>query len=206
MIAGEAMQIDTWNRAEMNLTGSRFVPGPYPKNVLAPKTGPDAVYSGLLECPLTTRVEVQPDKGCGDFSPGSAPFGQGSGYYRYHPGNAPGPGNCSAPARAWGAPQPSCVEWGYIDKNRCPAQPRGDLLAQRNPTCDIRTYTGGLQTCLHGAHTASKRPIPIDGHQRAVARGFLTFALLWSAGWHLLDAEQEIPWADQPLVYYKKFR
>ena len=64
------MQIDTWNRAEMNLTGSRFVPGPYPKNVLAPKTGPDAVYSGLLECPLTTRVEVQPDKGCADFIPG----------------------------------------------------------------------------------------------------------------------------------------
>ena len=25
-------------------------------------------------------------------------------------------------------------------------------------------------------------------------------------GWHLLDAEQEVPWADQPLVYFKKFR
>jgi len=25
-------------------------------------------------------------------------------------------------------------------------------------------------------------------------------------GWTLLDAEQEIPWQDQPLVYYKKFR
>lgn len=49
-----------------------------------------------------------------------------------------------------------------------------DLLEQRNPTCDYRTYVGGLHTCLHG--------------------------------WHLLDADQEIPWQDQPLEYYKKYR
>ena len=50
------MQIDTWNRDRMNLTGSPFVPGPAPKRSLAPTSGPDAVYSGLLECPLTTRL------------------------------------------------------------------------------------------------------------------------------------------------------
>jgi len=51
------MQIDTWNRDKMNLTGpTGFVPGPVPRNNLAPITGPDAIYSGLLECPLTTRV------------------------------------------------------------------------------------------------------------------------------------------------------
>ena len=50
------MQIDTWNRDEMSLTGSKFVAGPAPKRSLAPVTGPDAVYSGLLECPLTTRL------------------------------------------------------------------------------------------------------------------------------------------------------
>jgi|EP00945_MAST-04E_sp_MAST-4E-sp1_P006781 hypothetical protein len=50
------MQIDTWNRDEMNLTGSPFVPGPAPKNSLAPTSGPDAIYSGLLECPRTTRI------------------------------------------------------------------------------------------------------------------------------------------------------
>eukprot|EP00658_Telonema_sp_P-2_P022442 TRINITY_DN18969_c0_g1_i6.p1 TRINITY_DN18969_c0_g1~~TRINITY_DN18969_c0_g1_i6.p1 ORF type:complete len:756 (-),score=152.50 TRINITY_DN18969_c0_g1_i6:372-2639(-) len=53
------MQIDTWNRAAMNLTGGRFVPGPAPKHSLAPITGPDAVYSGLLECPLTSRIRKQ---------------------------------------------------------------------------------------------------------------------------------------------------
>jgi len=50
------MQIDTWNRDKMNLTASEFVPGPVPRNSLAPVDGPDATYSGLLECPLTTRI------------------------------------------------------------------------------------------------------------------------------------------------------
>ena len=49
-----------------------------------------------------------------------------------------------------------------------------NLLEARNPTCDLRTYVGGLSTCHHG--------------------------------WLLLDADQEPPWQDQPLVYYKKYR
>ena len=49
------MQIDTWNRDEMNATGSKFVPGPLPKHALSPR-GEDALYSGLLECPLTDKV------------------------------------------------------------------------------------------------------------------------------------------------------
>jgi hypothetical protein len=28
-----------------------------PKNSLAPTAGPDSIYSGLLECPLTTRIK-----------------------------------------------------------------------------------------------------------------------------------------------------
>merc|ERR1711871_1687971 len=53
------MQIDTWNRDKMNKTdpAGKFVSGPVPRNSLAPTTGPDAVYSGLLECPVTTRVQ-----------------------------------------------------------------------------------------------------------------------------------------------------
>ena len=48
------MQIDTWNREKMDLvSGEPFVPGPLPRNSWAP---PGATYSGLLECPLTTRV------------------------------------------------------------------------------------------------------------------------------------------------------
>ena len=57
----------------MNINGSKFVPGPYPKQrttdptngakwpsgSLAPSSGPDAIYSGLLECPITTRIKKQ---------------------------------------------------------------------------------------------------------------------------------------------------
>ena len=49
------MQIDTWNRDEMNLTGSNFVPYLQPKHSLAPQ-GPGAQYSGLLECPMTDKI------------------------------------------------------------------------------------------------------------------------------------------------------
>jgi hypothetical protein len=50
------MQIDTWNRDEMNFTGGKhpkFVPGPLPRASQAPQ---GAEYSGLLECPMTTRI------------------------------------------------------------------------------------------------------------------------------------------------------
>lgn len=53
------MQIDTWNRDKMNITGGPFVPGPVPRNSLAPQSGPDAIYSGLLECPVTTRIRKE---------------------------------------------------------------------------------------------------------------------------------------------------
>lgn len=53
------MQIDTWNRDKMSLTGpTKFVAGPLPRNSLA---GPDAAYSGLLECPFTTRLSRELD-------------------------------------------------------------------------------------------------------------------------------------------------
>jgi len=50
------MQIDTWNRGKMDVSGPlppKFVPGPLPRSSQAPA---DATYSGLLECPLTTRI------------------------------------------------------------------------------------------------------------------------------------------------------
>ena len=62
------MQIDTWNRDEMNISGNRnvkFVPGPLPASSLAPKVDPP--YSGLLECPMTTRIAKNVD---GNYCPG----------------------------------------------------------------------------------------------------------------------------------------
>jgi len=56
------MQIDTWNREKMNFTKNNenatnyvpFVPGPLPRASQAPTQNPR--YSGLLECPMTTRL------------------------------------------------------------------------------------------------------------------------------------------------------
>lgn len=76
-----------------------------------------------------------------------APFGQGTGMFKY---------------------VDSGEQYGF--SNNC----HGEVLAQVNPTCDLRTYVGGVQMCKNN---------------------FI-----------LLDADQVIPWQDQPLVYRKKFR
>ena len=53
------MQIDTWNRDAMNKTGpTPFVQGPMPRNSYAKPHDP---YSGLLECPMTSRVTKELD-------------------------------------------------------------------------------------------------------------------------------------------------
>ena len=58
------MQIDTWNRDEMNISAPpisgpvEYRAGPLPNSSQAP---PEALYSGLLECPLTTRIAKQVD-------------------------------------------------------------------------------------------------------------------------------------------------
>jgi hypothetical protein len=85
---------------------------------------------------------------------------------------------CRQPASPFGSAQgvikylPTGEQFGFI--NYCEPEPRESVLVQRNPSCDVRAYTGGLQTCKH----------------------------MWS----LLDADQEIPWQNQPLVYYQKYR
>ena len=61
------MQIDTWNREAMDISGPLpppFVPGPQPAASLAPKSG--ALHSGLLECPMTTRLTKEVETQCVD--------------------------------------------------------------------------------------------------------------------------------------------
>jgi len=86
-------------------------------------------------------------------------FGDASGTLSYMP-----------TAQAGEAGFPSTIKFD----NKCHPFPRTDLLEMKNPTCDIRTYTGGQIACHH----------------------------MFS----LLDADQEIPWVDQPLAYHLKFR
>lgn len=62
-----------------------------------------------------------------------APFGKGGGYFVYEDGSRV-------------AFQNLCV---------------GQVLEQRNPTCDLRTYTGGIQTCRDGWRLLDKnQPVP----------------------------------------------
>jgi hypothetical protein len=56
------------------------------------------------------------------------PFGQGAGMLKYLP-----------TGQTIGFPA-----------NRCAEFPRTELLKTKNPTCDLRSYVGGLMTCHHG--------------------------------------------------------
>jgi len=61
------------------------------------------------------------------------PFGQGRGSLEYQPSG-----------------QPEDQGSGSVGfNNHCPEQPRSDLLAMRNPTCDLRNYSGGQLACHH---------------------------------------------------------
>ncbi|CAJ1420413.1 unnamed protein product [Effrenium voratum] len=84
-------------------------------------------------------------------------FGEAQGTLEYRPS---GPGDEGSGSVAF--------------SNHCPPAPRSDLLDMRNPTCDLRNYSGGQIACHH----------------------------MWS----LLDADQDIPWPQQPIEYSLKFR
>lgn len=91
----------------------------------------------------------------------SIPFGKGTGTIIYN-ANSSDPNDIGSGSA------------GFSKVGMCPPLPRSVMLDQKNPTCDIRTYVGGMWTCHH----------------------------MWS----LLDADQEIPWADKPLVFQHKYR
>lgn len=73
----EPMQIDTWNRSNVNETTGgpawKFVTGIQPRN--SEQLDPAAAYSGLLECPCTDRVTKQIDGGATTRAAGACPRG-----------------------------------------------------------------------------------------------------------------------------------
>jgi hypothetical protein len=86
------------------------------------------------------------------------PFGQGIGTITYNPTS-----------------QPEDIGSGSSGFHKpCRPEPYTDMLADENPTCDVRSYVGGMNTCQHH--------------------------------WSLLDADQEIPWVDQPLLLHHRYR
>jgi len=74
---------------------------------------------------------------------------------------------CEEPAAPFGAAEgtlrylPTGEESGFV--NECEPEPRESILEQRNPTCDMRTYSGGLQVCKHGWYLLdAEQEVPWD--------------------------------------------
>jgi len=242
------MQIDTWNREAMDISGPLpppFVPGPQPAASLAPKSG--ALHSGLLECPMTTRltkeVETQYVECCeaeghkcqedilssqecfhaaaitlAHAAPPGAKFVNASG------SDGARPAGCSArevhpnvfsvffnelasstakcASRASGAGV--CI---------CPVNPKpfgqatGSLVyhAVANQTADVGSgaaaYFGPGKCASAPATTLSDMRNPTCDI-RYYRGGQWACSHMWS----LLDAEQPIPWTDEPLVFHHKYR
>jgi len=65
--------------------------------------------------------------------PDPKPFGQGTGTITYT--NTGGKGDVGHGSTGF--------------HKSCRGEPTTDMLSQRNPSCDLRTYTGGMSTCLH---------------------------------------------------------
>ena len=90
---------------------------------------------------------------------------------------------CAQPAAAFGHATgtikylPTGEEFGFV--NYCQPEPRESVLAQRNPTCDVRSYVGGLQVCKH----------------------------MWSLLDAEQEKDPRVQkWREQPLTYYQKYR
>ena len=134
------------------------MPGPLPQS--SQTLNKDGVtYSDLMECPCTTRIS----KSVVDES---VPFGQGTGSLTYTPRD-------DDPVGVGGGGGAAGVTKLGFYKN-CKPQPYSQMLDDKNPSCDLRSYVGGMLCC---------------GHKVS-----------------LLDAEQAVPWQDQPLTYSLKFR
>jgi len=90
---------------------------------------------------------------------------------------------CSHPAAPFGSAVgtikylPTGEEFGFV--NYCRPEPRESILFQRNPTCDVRSYVGGLQVCKH----------------------------MWSLlDADQMNDERVQRWKSQPITYYQKYR
>ena len=129
------------------------------KGAAPDQTSTTGRWAGMVTLRATVAPHAVPGGGKDGAMPAAcvcavpaAPFGKGKGTIKYLP-----------TGEVIGFP-PRC-NLGNADYS---------VMKNHNPTCDIRTYVGGLSTCHHG--------------------------------WHLLDADQELPWQDKPITYYLKFR
>lgn len=219
------MQIDTWNRDEMDIDGPLpppFVAGPEPRASLAP---PGAGHSGLLECPMTTRLGKRVDGAYALVESCASPI------VTYH--------ECFEAAAAVtenatlrnvtgddAARPPACsVAGGAAFFNECAASTaRGAVVCPTDPkpfgqatgalvyhataqkedvgSGAADSFGGGGKSCAPWPATTLLDQANPSCDVRTYRGGQWACHHMWS----LLDADQDIPWADEPLVFRQKIR
>jgi len=237
------MQIDTWNRDEMDISGPlppKFVPGPLPRASLSPKSG--ALHSGLLECPITTRLTkvvdsatyVSVDHGmCEEFIITSYECFEAAGtllgrdaaanatVFHNETGSDPKlPKGCSVINS--GRNNSSRVFFNELEPSEASCSAEAHCVCPEDST-PFGKATGALlyHPTNQSADVGRGKAAPFNGHKCAP---WPSTSLLeqknptcdiryyrggqWACNhmWSLLDADQEIPWTDRPLVFRHKYR
>jgi len=229
------MQIDTWNRDEMNISGPlppKFVPGPEPRASLAPRDG--AMHSGLLECPMTTRLAKVVDTAtyvtvsegmCEEpiatfqecFQAAAVLLGANTVHWNETGKDSSRPAGCSA-INAGGtgvgvffndvALAAACSAEARCVCPRDPTpfgQARGALLYQpTNQSADV----GAGKAAYFDRKCAAWPATNLLDQKNPTCDIRYYRGGQWACNhmWSLLDADQEIPWTDRPLTFHHKYR
>lgn len=244
------MQIDTWNRDQMNISGPlppEFVPGPLPRASLSQH---DSLHSGLLECPMTTRLTKVVDsasyvlidrsehqepavceerivtsyecyeaagvllgnvaaavrnetgkdrnqpRGCSIITTDAETHNSNRNSHRVFFNEFPSSRvSCSVEAR--------CV----CTKDATPfGKAKGALLY--HPTNQSEDMGRGKADYFNGDKCASWPRTSLLGQRNPTCDIRYYRGGQWACHhmWSLLDADQEIPWTDRPLVFRHKYR
>lgn len=229
------MQIDTWNRDEMDISGPlppKFVPGPLPRASLASKTNP--LHSGLLECPMTTRLTKVVDSAtyasvnqsaCDEpimtfsecFQAASTLFGVDAIVQNETAMDAKLPLGCSAidagnnHIRIFFNEMASGTACSVAARCVCPThttafgQSKGALLY--HPT--NQSVDTGSGKAAYFNHKCAAWPATNLLEQRNPTCDLRYYqGGQWACKhmWSLLDADQQIPWTDRPLIFHHKYR
>ena len=156
----QPMQIDTKNRdGSMETPEQGFTPGPYPKSAVAPRTGPDATYSGLLVSPRATLRHPPP---ASLLTPPPARFGRNARAPIASRRSSTRPSPRSTPASAAPPPRP---RRSATPPPPCSGSPRRPTTPAKAATCRAAAPSRGGGSRAPSSSTPARRP------SRAAAAG-----------------------------------
>eukprot|EP00931_Biecheleriopsis_adriatica_P087805 TRINITY_DN62221_c0_g1_i1.p1 TRINITY_DN62221_c0_g1~~TRINITY_DN62221_c0_g1_i1.p1 ORF type:complete len:638 (-),score=78.15 TRINITY_DN62221_c0_g1_i1:87-1958(-) len=227
------MQIDTWNRDAMDISGPlppKFVPGPLPRASLAPKKDP--LHSGLLECPMTTRLTKIVD---GSYVAASreqckepiitfyecfqaaADILNGTTHQNESGRDASRPPGCSVSSSQTGQTHvffnelPSSVKCSAASRCICPEDPQpfgqsSGTLRYHRTNQSVDAGSGDAAYFKHKCNSWPYTSLLDQKNPTCDIRYYRGGQWACKHMWSLLDADQEIPWPDRPLVFHHKYR